>query len=59
MSITLRQRAEIERIKSEIANQYGVASFEEIDRGEMTSRANGDITGDLIKLAEEAFKSNR
>ncbi|HHU18553.1 MAG: small, acid-soluble spore protein, alpha/beta type [Anaerovoracaceae bacterium] len=59
MSMTLRQRAEIERLKSEIAHQYGAATFEDIDRGKLTSRFNGDVMGTLIKLAEEEFKSNR
>ena len=39
MNLTLRQSAEIERIKSEIADQYGVTDFEDIDRGKVTSRA--------------------
>ncbi|MDD4564379.1 MAG: small, acid-soluble spore protein, alpha/beta type [Eubacteriales bacterium] len=55
MNMMLRQRAEIERIKSEIANQYGAAAFEDIDRGEMTSRENGDITRTLVALAEETL----
>lgn len=59
MSMTLRQKAEIERLKTEIAHQYGADTFEDIDKGELTSRFNGDIMGNLINLAEEEFKSNR
>ncbi|MDD4122017.1 MAG: small, acid-soluble spore protein, alpha/beta type [Eubacteriales bacterium] len=53
MNTTLRKNAEIKRIKSEIANQYGAASFEDIDRGNMTSRANGDIIRTLVELSEK------
>lgn len=53
MKLTLRQNAEIERMKSEIAHQYGVKDFEEIDRGKVTSRSNGDIEKTLVELAEK------
>ena len=59
MNLTLRQSAEIERIKSEIADQYGVTDFEDIDRGKVTSRANGDIIRTLDELAEKAATSGR
>ncbi|MGI6730624.1 MAG: small, acid-soluble spore protein, alpha/beta type [Anaerovoracaceae bacterium] len=52
MSLTLQQNAELNRLKSEIASQYGVENFEDIDRGDLTSRANGDITRTLVELAE-------
>ena len=48
-----RQCAEIERMKSEIAQQYRVATFDDIDRGEITSRANGDIIRALVEIAEK------
>lgn len=41
MRLTFRQNAEIERMKSEIANQYGVKDFEDIGRGKVISKANG------------------
>jgi len=53
MKLSLRQNAEIERMKSEIAYQYGVEDFEDIDRGKVTSRANGDIVSTLEELAEK------
>ncbi len=52
MKLSLKQNAEIERMKSEIAHQYGVKDFEDIDRGKVTSRSNGDITRTLVELAE-------
>jgi hypothetical protein len=53
MKLSLRQDAEIQRMKSEIAGQYGVSDFEDIDRGKVTSRANGDIVSTLIELEEK------
>jgi hypothetical protein len=37
MKLSLRQNAEIERMKSEIAWQYGVEDFEDIDRSKFFS----------------------
>lgn len=47
----MRQNAEIKRLESEIARLYGADEFEEIDRGKVTSRANGDIVLTLEELA--------
>lgn len=53
MGLTLRQNAEIERAKSEIASQYGVENFDDLDRGNVTSRSNGDIVRTLVEMAEK------
>jgi len=52
MKLSLRHNAEIDRMKSEIAHQYGVKDFDDIDRGKVTSRSNGDIKSTLAELAE-------
>jgi hypothetical protein len=52
MNISIRHNAEIERMKSEIARLYGVDDFDEIDRGKVTSRSNGDIARTLLELGE-------
>jgi hypothetical protein len=52
MKLSLRQNAEIMRIESEIAHLYGVDNFEDIDRGKVTSRSNGDIVKTLTELAK-------
>ena len=52
MKLSLRQNAQIKRMESEIARLYGLDDFEEIDRGQVTSRSNGDIVLTLEELAE-------
>lgn len=52
MKLSLRHNAEIDRMKSEIAHQYGLEDFEDIDRGKVSSRSNGDIERTLVELAE-------
>ena len=46
---------DVKEMKTEIAREFGVSDFEEIDRGELTSRENGDITRTLVALAEESM----
>lgn len=58
MGLTLQQTAELNRMKSEIASQYGVDNFEDIDRGAVTSRANGDLVRTLVELSEESLAKN-
>ena len=55
--MNLPQNVDIERAKSTIANQYGVTDFENIDRGEVSSRSNGDITRTLVEMAEKQMTS--
>lgn len=52
MKLSLKQNAQIRRMESEIARLYGVDDFEDIDRGKVSSRANGDIVETLDELAE-------
>jgi hypothetical protein len=40
-------------METEIAHLFGVDDFEELDRGKVTSRANGDIVLTLEELAEK------
>lgn len=59
MKLSLRQNAEIMRMESEIAHLYGADDFEELDRGKVTSRANGDIVLTLEELAaKKAYGPN-
>ncbi len=49
------ENVDIKKLKSEIAAEYGVADFDDIDRGNLTSRANGDITRALVEMSEKAM----
>lgn len=57
MKLTLQENAVIDRAKTEIANEYGVENFEDIDRGNVSSRSNGDITRTLVEMAEKQIDS--
>ncbi len=46
----------VKKMKTEIAKEYGVTDFKDIDRGNLTSRANGDITRTLVEMSEKAMQ---
>jgi hypothetical protein len=52
----LEKNVDIKKMKAEIAAEYGVADFNDIDRGNLTSRANGDITRALVEMSEKAMQ---
>ena len=58
MKLTLQENAVIDRAKAEIASEYGVEDFEDIDRGNVSSRANGDLTRTLVEMAEEQISTD-
>jgi hypothetical protein len=47
MKLSLRQNAVIKRMKSEIAFQYGVKDFEDIEGGRFASRVNNGTVKNL------------
>ena len=53
MKINMQLVDEVIQRESEIAQQHGVENFEEIDRGRVTSRANGDILRTLDELNQK------
>ena len=50
MKINMELVDEIKQEESKIARQHGLDDFKDIDRGEVTSRANGDILKTLAEL---------
>lgn len=51
-----QDNVDVKKMKMEIAEEYGVKDFEDIDRGNLTSRANGDITRTLVEMSEKAMQ---
>lgn len=51
----------LEKMKVEVANEIGISDYEHIDKGELTSRQNGYIGGNMVRkmiqFAEENMKN--
>lgn len=58
MKLDESQADEVKKLKTEIASIYGVKDFEDIDRGNVSSRANGSITRTLVEMAEKKMNDS-
>ncbi|MGI6065606.1 MAG: small, acid-soluble spore protein, alpha/beta type [Bacillota bacterium] len=50
----------LNRFKTEVANELGLANYEQVDKGNLTSRQNGYVGGNMTKkmvaFAEQALQ---
>lgn len=51
-------RQGLERFKMEVANELGFSDYENIDKGNLTSRQNGSVGGEMVKRMVEAYERN-
>ena len=42
-------RQGLDRFKVEVASELGLTNYENIDKGELTSRENGSVGGEMVK----------
>jgi hypothetical protein len=46
----------LERLKIETANEIGFDNYENIDKGNLTSRENGKVGGNMVKRMIEEYE---
>lgn len=46
----------LERLKLETAAEVGLQNYENIDKGELTSRENGKVGGNMVKKMIEVYE---
>lgn len=51
-------RAALNQMKAEIAGELGLANYEQIDKGNLTSRQNGYVGGYMTKRLVEFAERN-
>lgn len=57
-SVVPEARQALNQMKTEIANELGLANYENMDKGNLTSRQNGYVGGYMTKnLVEAAERS--
>lgn len=44
--------------KMEVANQLGLTNYEGMDKGNLTSRENGSVGGEMVKRMVETYQRN-
>lgn len=47
----------LNRFKVEVASELGISNYESVDKGELTSRQNGSVGGEMVKRMVESYES--
>ncbi|MBE6064413.1 alpha/beta-type small acid-soluble spore protein [Clostridium cochlearium] len=51
-------RQGLNNFKMEVANQLGLTNYDSMDKGNLTSRENGSVGGEMVKRMVEAYQRN-
>lgn len=46
----------LNRFKVEVANEVGISNYDSIDKGNLTSRDNGYVGGNMVKKMVESYE---
>lgn len=49
-------RQALDNFKLEVANELGIANYGQIDKGNLTSRENGYVGGNMVKKMVESYE---
>lgn len=47
----------LDQFKLEVANELGLSNYENVDKGELTSRENGSVGGEMVKRMVEDYEN--
>lgn len=48
----------LNRLKNEVASEVGLQNYENINKGDLTSKQNGSIGGEMVKRMVESYEQN-
>ncbi|AJD32654.1 alpha/beta-type small acid-soluble spore protein [Clostridium sporogenes] len=48
----------LNQLKMEVANEVGISNYDAMDKGNLTSRQNGYVGGNMVKKMVEAYERN-
>ncbi len=46
----------LNRLKTEVASEIGLQNYENIDKGNLSSRQNGSVGGEMVKRMIESYE---
>ena len=49
-------RQGLNRLKAEVASEVGLSDYESIDKGNLSSRQNGTVGGNMVKHMIESYE---
>lgn len=50
-------KAGLDRFKLEIASELGISNYDSIDKGELTSRQNGYVGGEMVRRMVQEYEN--
>lgn len=48
----------LDRFKMEVAGEVGLTNYESVDKGNLTSRQNGTVGGNMVRKMVETYEQN-
>jgi len=48
----------LNRFKMEVASNIGIANYDQIDKGNLASRENGRVGGEMVRRMVESYERN-
>ena len=51
-------KAGLNKLKNEVATEVGLSNYESADKGNLTSRQNGSVGGEMVRRMVEQYESN-
>ncbi|ABR34629.1 MULTISPECIES: alpha/beta-type small acid-soluble spore protein [Clostridium] len=48
----------LNRLKTEVASEIGLNNYENIDKGNLSSRQNGSVGGEMVKRMIESYEQS-
>jgi len=51
-------RPGLDRFKLEVANELGLTNYDQVDKGNLTSRENGYVGGNMVRKMVESYERN-
>lgn len=48
----------LNRLKNEVANEVGLSNYESADKGNLTSKENGSVGGEMVKRMVEQYENS-
>ena len=49
-------KAGLNKLKTEVASEVGLSNYESIDKGNLSSRQNGSVGGEMVKRMIESYE---
>lgn len=50
-------KAGLNRLKNEVASEVGLSNYESVDKGNLTSKQNGSVGGEMVRRMVEQYEN--